>query len=123
MAFRRGKGQFHLCRKRTPFVDEGKILAAHAAHTPGVLSDRALRRRQTFPSKAAALKSYTSKPTFRSFHPAALSAYVEHGFRELPSTHHGLPLKHAQHTFGTSWRLRMAHKENSIKHDEQAFRL
>ena len=42
----------------------------------------ALKRRTVFPNRAAALGSY-SKRGFRTFHPAALRAYVDHGFREL----------------------------------------
>ena len=74
------------CRNTTAFVDEAKILAAHARHTPANLSDRALKRRRTFPSKAAALRSYATRQAFKSFHAPALSAYVIHGFREMPGT-------------------------------------
>lgn len=44
--------------------------------------DLALRRRASFPSRAAALANYAGKPPMDSFAPEALSAYVEHGFAE-----------------------------------------
>jgi pimeloyl-ACP methyl ester carboxylesterase len=48
------------------------------------LADTARRRRANFPSRAAALDNYGSKPPLHTLHPDALAAYVEHGFRELP---------------------------------------
>lgn len=40
----------------------------------------ALRRRDRFDSRTAALDSYSSKPPFVAWHPAALAGYVEGGF-------------------------------------------
>lgn len=40
------------------------------------------RRRNTFESKQAALDRYSSRPPLNTWHPAALEAYVEHGFYE-----------------------------------------
>jgi pimeloyl-ACP methyl ester carboxylesterase len=48
------------------------------------LADSALRRRAEFDSKAAALQRYASRPPLSVFRADALSAYVEHGFVELP---------------------------------------
>lgn len=46
------------------------------------LSEGARRRRTTFASRQEALANYASKPPFGRFDPDALSAYVEHGFRD-----------------------------------------
>lgn len=42
----------------------------------------ALRRRDTFESRAAVVDGYSSKPPFDSWHPDALAGYVERGFVE-----------------------------------------
>ncbi|BDA49390.1 Uncharacterized hydrolase SAV2581 at N-terminal half [Coccomyxa sp. Obi] len=65
------------------FVDLAKIRTAHAAFSPDFLAVRALKRRRRFASKAAALQSFASKPPFQDFQSSALSAYIEHGLREL----------------------------------------
>ena len=44
----------------------------------------ALRRRETFPSRDAAYENYASKPPFSGLAPAALRAYVDYGFDDLP---------------------------------------
>lgn len=44
----------------------------------------ARRRRATFPSIEAAIENYSSKPPMSAFDPAALDAYVRHGFRADP---------------------------------------
>ena len=46
------------------------------------MSEGALRRRPSFPSKAEALANYKSKPPLAGFDAAALAAYVEAGFAE-----------------------------------------
>ncbi|MDQ1441193.1 MAG: hypothetical protein QOG97_1421 [Acidimicrobiaceae bacterium] len=48
------------------------------------LAAGARRRREVFQSRKTALDNYTSKPPFTDFDPAALEAYVEWGFRDLP---------------------------------------
>jgi pimeloyl-ACP methyl ester carboxylesterase len=48
------------------------------------LAASARKRRATFPSKDEAYENYASKPPMMGFHPDALRAYVDHGFRELP---------------------------------------
>ncbi len=47
------------------------------------LATRALKRRRTFPSKAAVLASYGSRLPFKSFDSNVLRQYITHGFREL----------------------------------------
>jgi pimeloyl-ACP methyl ester carboxylesterase len=48
--------------------------------SPMVIGAR--KRRATFPSYEAAIENYASKPPLRVFTPAALRAYVVHGFSE-----------------------------------------
>ena len=48
--------------------------------TPSPLSMGARRRRAVFPSYAAAIENFAAKPPLGSFTPAALDAYVRHGF-------------------------------------------
>lgn len=50
--------------------------------TPSPLSAGARRRRASFPSHAAAIENYAAKRPLGSFTPAALEAYVRHGFRQ-----------------------------------------
>jgi pimeloyl-ACP methyl ester carboxylesterase len=49
-----------------------------------VMSQGALRRRPSFPSKLDALLNYSSKPPLNALSAEALRAYVEHGFEEGP---------------------------------------
>jgi len=46
--------------------------------------DAALRRREVFDSSDAAIFNYSSKPPLNVFTPAAMRAYVEHGFAPQP---------------------------------------
>jgi pimeloyl-ACP methyl ester carboxylesterase len=48
------------------------------------MAELARKRRPTFPSRAAAVENYRSKPPFANFDPAALDCYVEYGFVDLP---------------------------------------
>jgi hypothetical protein len=48
------------------------------------MSERALRRRPEFASKAEALLRYASRPPLDSLQAGALAAYVEHGFTDEP---------------------------------------
>ncbi|HEY1465771.1 MAG TPA: alpha/beta hydrolase [Acidimicrobiales bacterium] len=48
------------------------------------LSMGALRRRETFPSRADALANFQSKPPFSVLDPSALAGYVECGFELVP---------------------------------------
>ncbi len=47
------------------------------------LAEGARRRREVFPSRDDAYDNYASKPPFSSLAPAALRAYVDHGFADL----------------------------------------
>lgn len=49
---------------------------ADAEDRPNPLADGALRRRREFPSIAAAIENFASKPPMRSFDPEALRGYV-----------------------------------------------
>ncbi|MBK5221882.1 MAG: alpha/beta hydrolase, partial [Acidimicrobiia bacterium] len=61
---------------------ESGTSAADVAANP--LAAGALRRREVFASRAEARTNYASKPPFDGLDPAALSAYVDHGFDDLP---------------------------------------
>lgn len=54
------------------------------AMTDNPLAEGALRRRETFPSKAAVREAYAGRGAFRSWRPEQLADYVEAGFRETP---------------------------------------
>ena len=71
-------------RHTNAMVDSGWIRAARSANPPGLLQKMAARRRRRFASKQAAQQAFAGRPTFRAFSNDALTAYVEHGFRELP---------------------------------------
>lgn len=47
------------------------------------LAAGARRRREVFPSRDAAYENYAGKPPFSALAPAALRAYVDHGFADL----------------------------------------
>jgi pimeloyl-ACP methyl ester carboxylesterase len=55
---------------------------AELAHEPVLLAEGARRRRSTFPSYEAAIANFAAKPPLSAFTPAALDAYVRHGFRQ-----------------------------------------
>jgi pimeloyl-ACP methyl ester carboxylesterase len=50
----------------------------------GGLADAARRRRPSFPDRDTAYANYAAKPPLSRLAPAALRAYVDHGFREGP---------------------------------------
>lgn len=56
--------------------------AEYRSHTTNPLAAAARRRRNTFDSFDQAYANYASKPPLNEFHPAALRAYVDHGFRQ-----------------------------------------
>jgi pimeloyl-ACP methyl ester carboxylesterase len=58
---------------------------------PNSLAESTRRRRADFPSLAEAEANYAAKPPMDTFDPAALSAYVRHGFR--PDGAGGVTLK------------------------------
>jgi pimeloyl-ACP methyl ester carboxylesterase len=51
---------------------------------PNPMAEAAERRREVFDSFDAAIENYSSKPPLDVFTPAAMRAYVEHGFEPLP---------------------------------------
>lgn len=53
------------------------------------LAASARRRREVFASRDAAYANYASKPPFDVLDPAALWAYVDHGFEDLPAAEGG----------------------------------
>jgi pimeloyl-ACP methyl ester carboxylesterase len=53
---------------------------------PNPLAEGARRRRTTFPSRDEAFANYAAKPPLNVFHPDALRAYVEFGFRDDDGT-------------------------------------
>lgn len=67
-----------------------------AAGTGNPLAAAARRRKAVFPDRESALHNYASKPPMGTLHPDALSAYVEHGFRDLSEG--GVTLKCAPET-------------------------
>ena len=63
-----------------PIVFDPELLAPTDA--PPQLATIARRRRTAFPSYAAAIANFASKPPLSQFTPEALEAYVTYGFRE-----------------------------------------
>jgi pimeloyl-ACP methyl ester carboxylesterase len=48
------------------------------------MAESARKRRRRFPDRDAAYDNYASKPPMNTLTPAALRAYVDHGFRDVP---------------------------------------
>ncbi|HEX8803512.1 MAG TPA: alpha/beta hydrolase [Acidimicrobiales bacterium] len=67
--------------------------AVPGARPPGApdLAEGARRRRRSFPDRETAAANYAAKPPLGTFDPAALRAYVDHGFRDVPGD--GVELK------------------------------
>ncbi len=63
---------------------EGTDLGAVPSATNNPLAEGALRRRASFESRQAAYDNYASKPPLSVLDPAALHAYVDHGFADQP---------------------------------------
>jgi pimeloyl-ACP methyl ester carboxylesterase len=51
---------------------------------PNPMAEAALKRRPRFPDRDTAYANYASKPPMDTLTPAALRAYVDHGFRDVP---------------------------------------
>jgi pimeloyl-ACP methyl ester carboxylesterase len=51
---------------------------------PNPMAERARKRRRSFPDRDAAYENYAAKPPMSTMTPAALRAYVDHGFRDTP---------------------------------------
>jgi pimeloyl-ACP methyl ester carboxylesterase len=72
---------------RSAYLYEPIVVPADMQRPMGMenpLAGAARKRRADFPSKADALMRYASKTPLRVLNAAALAAYVEHGFEELP---------------------------------------
>jgi pimeloyl-ACP methyl ester carboxylesterase len=71
---------------RTLWAFEPIVMPPEVASMSGSnpLAEGARRRRPSFPSARAAFDNYASKPPFSALDPAALQAYVHHGFRTEP---------------------------------------
>jgi pimeloyl-ACP methyl ester carboxylesterase len=72
---------------RSLYLYEPVVMPAQwAADTVGSnpLADGALRRRPVFDSRDAAYENFAVKPPFSVLDPAALRAYVDHGFEDEP---------------------------------------
>lgn len=80
MAAHRNSGLFHHLVLFEPIVFPPSGLRPEGAPNPMV--EGARRRRSAFPSYAAAIANYASKPPLNAFTPAALEAYVHFGFAE-----------------------------------------
>jgi pimeloyl-ACP methyl ester carboxylesterase len=48
------------------------------------MAEAAIRRKSQFPDRETAYANYASKPPLDTLTPAALRAYVDHGFRDVP---------------------------------------
>lgn len=66
-----------------PIIFPPDLLAA-GGDGANPLAEGARRRRDGFPSAAAALDNFAAKPPMSSLSPDALAAYVAHGFEEQP---------------------------------------
>lgn len=64
-----------------PIIFPARIAPPEGARNP--LAEGARRRRPTFPSREEAYDNFASKPPLDVFDPAALAAYVDHGFEQL----------------------------------------
>jgi pimeloyl-ACP methyl ester carboxylesterase len=82
---------------RSAYLFEPIIVPAERPTTvQNPLAEAARRRRAVFPSKGAALLRYATKTPLRVLNAAALAAYVEHGFEDLPDGTARLKLDPAQ---------------------------
>lgn len=71
-----------------PVIFSPDMLVGRSQDNPEIaespLVQGALRRRRTFPSKAAAHEAYAGRGAFKTWRPEQLADYVEAGFRETP---------------------------------------
>lgn len=85
-------GASHLCYAELmqPGVVSKAVLIDPIIHPPisgeweNPLARAAAKRRRFFESKLAAYDNYASKPPMNAWTPETLSAYVEHGLRDVP---------------------------------------
>jgi pimeloyl-ACP methyl ester carboxylesterase len=81
LAEQRRPGTFDALYLYEPVVFPPEMLAGRRENP---LAEGARRRRRSFPSLEAALANYSAKPPLEVLHPAALDAYVRHGFTAEP---------------------------------------
>ena len=67
---------------RPPSAGSDDQPGQESAGQESALAAGAARRRDTFPSRRAAIENFRAKPPLQVLHPDALAAYVEHGFGE-----------------------------------------
>jgi pimeloyl-ACP methyl ester carboxylesterase len=71
-----------------PVIFSPDMLVGRSQDNPEIaespLVQGALRRRRSFPSKAAAYEAYLGRGAFKTWRPEQLADYVEAGFRETP---------------------------------------
>jgi pimeloyl-ACP methyl ester carboxylesterase len=82
LAEQRRPGTFRALYLYEPVVMPTDFALAASGANP--LAEGALRRRPTFASVDAAYENFAAKPPFSSLDPAALRAYVDHGFADQP---------------------------------------
>jgi pimeloyl-ACP methyl ester carboxylesterase len=82
LAEQRRPGTFRALYLYEPVVIPPAMTPEHAGGNN--LAEGALRRRPVFASRDAAYEHYASKPPFSGLDPAALRAYVDHGFADEP---------------------------------------
>jgi pimeloyl-ACP methyl ester carboxylesterase len=66
-----------------PPMDEGSSFRLPSPNA-NPMAEGARRRREVFPSRAAAYANYHAKPPFSEFDPESVRAYVDWGFEDLP---------------------------------------
>jgi pimeloyl-ACP methyl ester carboxylesterase len=71
------------------------------------LAEGARRRRAVFPSRVQAEHHYATRPPFSALSPSALSAYVEHGFEDVPGG--GVRLKCSPEHEALTYEMATAH--------------
>lgn len=82
LAEERRPGTFRSLYLYEPVVVPPGMAPANTGANP--LAEGALRRRAVFPSRDGAYENFASKPPFSALDPAALRAYVDHGFDDDP---------------------------------------
>ncbi|MEJ5254535.1 MAG: alpha/beta hydrolase [Acidimicrobiales bacterium] len=85
LAEERRPGTFRALYLFEPVVFPPEIARVASSTGANPLAEGALRRRAEFDSLDAAFDNFAAKPPFSSLDPAALRAYVEHGFAPTPA--------------------------------------
>jgi pimeloyl-ACP methyl ester carboxylesterase len=82
LAEQRRPGTFRSLYLYEPVVIPPDAASENSGANP--LAEGALRRRPAFASRDEAFENFSAKPPFSALDPAALRAYVDHGFRDEP---------------------------------------